>query len=271
MMDMTDHNRLADQMNSRAVMGHNQPPSIIDRAKEAMNELSLWLKSHPVITNPEEAKEAGGWQQRTMITLKEARSERDTQTSPLNAALKKIRDAYDLVREKSGSNRGGALQVAYDELKRRELDYIETERRRREAIAEAARQAAAEAERIAREAEAREREAIDDAKQGAEADVGGAIENANAAFKDFKKLDRAAQVAQRDANVRIPSVMGGKSIAPKRLRRLLIADVNAASLALLAMGLDDETKAVLVKRAKLFEEAYGELPPGVTEDWERSL
>lgn len=245
----------------------NQPPAgkELTCAKDAMAELSTYLKDNPVIQNAAEAKIAGGWIERTRIALQEARAERDAKTRPHNDALKTIRELYEIVREKSGANRGGALQAAYDECKRRVLAFMDAEKKRREAEAEIARQAAAEAERIAREAEAVEQEALANAQQGECTDVGGAIEQADAAFADFQKASRAAAIAERDTKVRVTSTMGGRSLAPKEVRVLVIGDLTNAIKALTAMGMDAETEALLAKRAERFEEAFGELPPGVNE------
>jgi hypothetical protein len=283
MHDITNHAELARQHAARVAdkyipaadqnvtSAHNNPPTVIDRAKEAFAELSAWLRTHPVVQTPDEAKEGNGWIERTRISLQEVRGERDEKTAPLNAALKAVRDAYDLVREKTKTNRGGALQVAYEETKARVLAFMEAETRCREAIAGKASAEAAEAERVAREAEAREREAIDDSRQGAEADVGAAIAQADGAFKDFRKAARAAQIAERDSHVRIGSVMGGRANAIKERRKLVVADVASACKALVAMGLDAETADVLTRRAKRYEEAHGELPPGVTETFVTAL
>lgn len=240
------------------------PDKELNSAKEAMAELSVFLKDNPVILTQAEAKTATGWIERTRIALQEARLERDTKTAPFNTALRKIREFYEIVREKSGSNRGGSLQAAQDETKRRLLAFMDAEKKRREAEAEIARQAAAEAERIAREAEAKEQEALANAQEGECTDVGSAIEQADAAFAGFQKAARAATIAERDTKVRIASGMGGRATSVQERRVLVVANVTDAIKALIAMGLDDETALLLARRAKKFEDAFGELPPGVT-------
>ena len=40
---------------------------------------------------------------------------------------------------------------------------------------------------------------------------------------------------------------------------------------MIAIGLTDQIRTAIVQSAKEFEDAYGELPEGVTETFERSL
>jgi len=62
--------------------------------------------------------------------------------------------------------------------------------------------------------------------------------------------------------------MGGKSLSMRTIRKLVVADhVDAVK----AIGLTDKIRTAILQSAKDFEEAYGELPPGVTETFERSI
>jgi hypothetical protein len=251
-----------------AVIGHNQPPSAIESAKEAHAELAAYLQDNPVITSPEAAKEAAGWIERTRVSLQAARAARDAETSPLNTALKKIRDFYDLVREKTSSNRGGALQVAYDELKRRVTAYADAVEAARIAEAEALRAQAEAAKARAMEADLFERELIANADAGECADVTGATVEANAAFKEFQKADRSAAVAERGVTVRLSSVMGAKALSMRTTRKLVIADPQKAFAALWP---NEKVRAALIAAARDFEDAYAVLPEGIGETFERSL
>jgi len=258
-------------MNMVVSIGHNKPPAPLDSAKDAMTELSGWLEDHPVIQSPQEAKDGGAYVERTRIALADARAERDAQTSPLNAALKKIRETYEIVREKTQKNTGGTLETAYCELKRRLTNYASAIEAARIAEAERLRQEADAAAAKAREAEQAEQNAIAAADVGECTDVGAAIVEADGAFAQFKKAEKVAVIATRSVPVRIPSIMGGKSLTMHSHRKLVVDNAQNACKAIMAIGLTERIAAAIATDAKLYEEAYGELPAGVTETWERSL
>lgn len=241
----------------------NLPPTTIVSAKEAMTELSAWLKEHPVIQSHPEAKNGGAYVERTRIALSEMEAERTDKVAPLNKELASINGAYRIVRE--------PLERCLKELRARLTKYAADIEAARIAEAERLRREAEAKEQAARDAEAREREAIDDAAQGAEADVGGAIAAADANFADYRKADKAAAIAERGVPVRIGSVMGGKSLSMRTVRKLVVTDAGAGAKAILTMGLTDKIRLAIIQSAKDFEEAYGELPEGVIETFERSL
>lgn len=257
--------------NPREVIGANNPPGPLSSAHDAMTELSAWLAEHPVIQSPSDAKEGGAYVERTRIALSEARAERDTRTRPHNDALKDIRAEYDLVREKTKTNAGGALETAYGELKRRLTDYAQAVEAARIAEAERLRAEAAAKEAQARQAEKAEQDAIAAADVGECSDVGAAIVAADSAFATFKKADRAAVIAERAVPVRIGSIMGNASLSMRTTRKLIVASAADACAAINAIGLTERVASAIVMDARLYEDAYGELPPGVTETWERGL
>lgn len=255
-------------MSEVATIGHNKPPSVVESAKDALKELSAWLTEHPVILSAEKAKEAGDWIERTRLSLQEARAARDAETSPLNAALKRIREAYNCVREKSGSNRGGALQVAYDELRRRVTAYADAVEAARMAEAARLRAEAQAKEETARQAEMFEQDAIAAVEVGECADVGTAIQDADKAFADYGKADRVAARAERAVPLHIASMMGGKALAMRTVRVLVVNDAVAA---VKAMPNNDRIRLAIVQAAKEFEDHMGCLPDGVAESFERSI
>lgn len=241
----------------------NRPPGPIEGAKEAMTELSAWIREHPVIQSPAEAKDGGAYVERTRIALAEMEEERKVKVDPLNKQLTAINTAYRVVRE--------PLEKLLKELRRRLTDYAAAIEAARIAEAERLRREAEAKERLAREAEAKEQDAIACADVGECADVGGAIEEANASFAQFQKADRAAAIAERNVPVRIGSVMGNKALSMRTTRKLVVLDVVAAAKAVIAIGLTDKIRLAILQSAKDFEDAHGELPEGVIETFERSM
>lgn len=243
-----------------APVGHNRAPGPIDSAKEAMGELGAWLKEHPVIQSPQEAKDGGAYVERTRIALGDMEAERTEKVAPLNKELAGINGAYRLVRE--------PLEKVLKELRRRLTDYATAIEAARIAEANRLRQEAEAKEAAAREAERLEQDAIASVDVGECADVGAAITEADQAFGEFAKANRQAAVAERNVPVRIGSVMGGKALSMRTRRVLVIED---ACKALKALGLTDEISTAILRSAKHFEEAHGELPAGVVETYERSI
>lgn len=255
----------ADGLVSRA---NNNPPSTIESAKEAFDELSAFLKNHPVISNPEEAKQASAYVERTRIALQEARDERDGKTRPHLDALETIRADYDIVRDKTKTNDGGILQRAFTALKKRLSDYANAVEAARIAEANRLRLEAEERERKAREAELAEREAIDDAEQGVESDIGAAVEQAAQAFADYRSADKHAAIAERNVPLKLRSVMGGRTMSMRTVEKLVIEDAFAA---IKALGLTSDIQEAILKSARAFRKEFDELPAGITATFERSL
>lgn len=239
---------------------HNGPPSPLESAKDAGRELKKFLEDNPVIETPQQAKDGGGYVERTRITLKTMNDEQDELTAPHLATLEGIYEPRRKVRQ--------PLERILKQLRERLTAYaarIEAERQR---IAEAARQAAIEAERVAREAEKREQDAIAGADVGECTDVGSAIEEADAAFGDFQVANRAAQRADLAVPVRIRSVMGGRALSMRTTEVLTVTD---AAQAIVAMGLTAKIEAAILSSARDFRKEFGELPDGVGTTKERSL
>ena len=133
---------------------------------------------------------------------------------------------------------------------------------------EAARGSRSQGARHARAAGAHEQEAISNAAVGEATDVGGLIAEADQAFGDFAKANRAAAVAERNQKVRLGSVMGGRPIS-MRTRRVLVIDDPAAAIK--AMGVTEKIAIAIRQSAAAFEDAYGELPAGISATTERSI
>jgi len=260
MLDKTDHNRLAEQTNGRLAIGANGPPSPIDSAKEAMTELSAFTENNPVIQDFDDAKQYAAWIERTRVALQAMEDERKPIVDPLNAELERINKPYRLVRQ--------PLEKLYELAKARLTKYNNAVEQARLREAQRLREEAERQEREVREAEAREQEAILNAEQGECADVGGAIADADQAFKGFQKADRAAATAERNVPVRIASVMGNKAMSMRTTEVFIVEDACAA---IAIMGCSPDLQKQIIKDAKRFREATGELPDGVKSEYQRSL
>ena len=253
---------------ARLGIGGNLPPSPIDHAKEAAQELAAYLKENPVIETFDQAKECGGWIERTRISLSSARDARDIELRPWLEKATAVRETYDVVREKTPKNPGGALTRLYETAKGRLTGYNSAEEAKRKAEADRLAKIAADAEAAARAAEAAEQEAIANAEQGELTDVGEAIIQADDAFREYSVANRAAQRAERESKVRIPSAMGGKALA---MRQVEVFTVEDACAAIAIMGCSEDLNRQIIRDAKKFREATGELPDGVKSEYQRSL
>ena len=243
-----------------ATIGDNRPPGPIESAKEAMAELSAFTQEFPVIQNYNDAKQAAAYIERTRIALNAMEDERKPQADPLNAKLEAINKPYRIVRQ--------PLEKLYELVKARLTKYNNAVEQARLREAQRLRDEAEKAERAAREAEANEAAAIAGADVGECTDVGGAIAEADGAFRDYQKADRQAATAEKNVPVRIASIMGGKSLSMRTTEVFIVEDACAA---ITAMGCSDDLKKQIVKDAKRYREATGELPDGIRTEFQRSL
>jgi len=243
-------------------IGHNNPPSRIEYAVEAYDELRTYLKSHPVITSQAEAQAGSACNERTLVALNEARAERETKTRPFRDRLNAIFDAYALVKDK------GTLETARTELRKRLTKYASDIEAKRIAEVERLRAEAEEAERLARQADAVRLEAIDDAQQGVESDVGGAIEHADATFSDFRRADKQAAIAAKNVPLRFSSVMGGKTQSMRTVEVLVIDDIAKA---IKVLGITDKIRDAILSSAREFRKEFDQLPDGIKATFERTL
>lgn len=247
---------------NRLGIGGNRPPSAIELvgSGDTAAALSAFLKDHPVILTEEEAREAKLLKDRADAAVKDLEDERDALVRPLNEQVRTTNDRYRQVRE--------PLAKIIGEIKTRLTAFARAEEQRRHAAAEAARRAAEEAARQAREAEERERQAAEEAAAGVfDVDVGGAIEDADAAFNAFRKAGRAAERAERATHVRIA---GGhnKAISLRTHEVLTVTDAHAA---IEEMGLTDNIRDAILTAARTYRKAFGELPEGIAATLERTI
>jgi hypothetical protein len=232
----------------------------IDGAKAQGTLLKAFIADNPVIQTAEEAQKAAAFIESTRKTLAAMEDERKPKVNPLNAALKSINEPYRIIREPLES----LLKVLCTRWNKWDAD----ERRRREAEAETARLAAEEATRAAQALIDHANDAIAAAEVGACEDVGTAVVDAEAAMREANKLERVAGRAERNTNVRVASTLGGKALA-SRSRRVIVIDDPCAAIK--AIGLTEKIVTALRQSAEAFEEAYGELPAGTRATYERSI
>ncbi|MGH7226013.1 MAG: hypothetical protein ACRELF_22575, partial [Gemmataceae bacterium] len=232
----------------------------ITAASEQSALLKSFIADNPVIQTAEEAQKAGAWIESTRKTLASLEDERKPKVGPLNDAIKSINDSYRAIRE--------PLEKLLTVIRGRFNKWDADERARREAEAERVRLEAEEAARKAQELIDEANEAIADAEAGICTDAGTAVVDAQDAMRAANKLDRAAGRAERATNVRVASTLGGKALASRSKRIIVIDDPVAA---VKAIGCTEKIAEAIKQSAKTFEEIHGELPAGVHATIERSI
>lgn len=240
----------------------NAPPEGIDHAKDALTELSQWLRDHPVIQQQDEAKAGAALKERTLLALNEARAERETKTRPFRDRLNAIFAAYELVKDK------GTLERAYGELRKRLTAYADAVEAARIAEAERLRLEAEAKEKAAREAEAAEQEAIANAEVGEITDVGAAIAEADQAFADYRRADKSAAIAARNVPLRFGSVIGGKSVT---MRTVEVLEIEDLARAVAVLGATEKIADAVLSSARDFRKEFGELPAGIKASFKRQM
>lgn len=251
-------------MSALAASGHNNPPHPIDFGREAMADLNRFLTDNPIIQTPEQAKEGALFVERCRKTVADMEDARKKDVAPLNEKVKAINEVYRVVRD--------PLDSVLSELRRRLTDFAARTEAARIKAAEEARKLADAAEMEARRAEEAEREAKQGATFGEVTDVATAIVEADQAFSRFAKADRAAQLAESQTHVRLPSQLGGKALSLREKETLHVDNMLAAveALMLARIGTDYIHDAILTA-ARAYRKARGELPPGVRSETTRSI
>lgn len=241
------------------LIGHNQPPSILELGKEVEEPLGLWLKENPVIQDEDKAREGKVLVDRAALHLQDLESERKARTGLLNDQVKAINGAYKQPRE--------FLKSLLSELKDRLNAYIKAEEARRQEIAKEAARLAQEAEARAREAEERECEAKEDAGNGACTDISRSIAEADAAFSEYEQAARAARLADNSTQVRI----GGGLRRSLSNRTKEILTVTDATKALADIGITERILDCLLTEGRDYRKRIGRLPAGIESRKERGL
>lgn len=245
---------------SLALAGHNNPPSPIDYARKAMADLAAWLTDNPVIQEPEQAKEGALFVERSRKTIADVEDARKAEVGPLNEQVKAINEQYRQVRD--------PLDKVLSELRYRLTDYTAREEARRIKEAEEARQRAEALELEARRAEEAEREAKANASFGEVTDVATKIIEADQSFSRFAQADRAAQIAESQTHVRLPSQLGGKALSLRKATTLVLESYTRA---IRAIGPNPKIEDAILSAARDYKKLHGRLPDGVTETSERKI
>lgn len=243
------------------MIGHNNPPTLIETMQQVASDLSDWMKDHPVVSNGSEATEAKLLLDRSKLGIQDLEAERDGLVRPLNTQIKEINGKYKGPRE--------LLEKVANELKYRVTDFLAKEEAKRIAAAEEARLGAERAEKAAKEAERLERERLDSAECG-ELDINvlDAIKDADRAFAAYQKAERQAQIAEREAgNVRL----GGGFTRALSLRSTEILGVSDLIAAVTAMKDSERIVEAVIKAARSYKKVYGKYPPGIVVHTERRI
>lgn len=246
--------------------GDNNPPDLIEHAQTVIDDINAWLSDHPVIETEEQARETKPFLDRAKAALDEIEAERDGKVRPLNEAVDAINAKYKALHNVD-KKKPGLFDRIVNELKARVGAFMLAEEQRREREADLARQAQAEAERIAREAEAKEAEALANAKAGEVIDVAEVTKAADEAFSNFEQSSRFAARAEKDTKVKI----GGGFQKAVSLRTVETLHLESYSKALKAIGPHEKIAEAILSAAREYRKTHCRLPEGVTATEERKL
>ncbi len=248
-------------VNPRAKIGGNNPPSPVDEARPVWEHMAAFLKDNPAIQDEEQAIAANEAMAAGAAVLQNLEAAQKAEADPLYSAWQAARAKYKPAID-------GMAKVV-GEVKGRLEAFMRAEDARREREATQARLAAEEAERQAREAERIEQEARDNASVGEiGVDIAGAIEQADAAFEQFSLAERQAKIAERDAQVRFKSRFAARATSLRTKETLRVTDWSKA---IGALGLTDKIAEAIVSEARAYRKANGDLPPGVIAEIEKVL
>lgn len=248
-------------------VGGNKPPSIFEFARETMDALGAWMRERPAVANEDEAREAKLLLDRARNCAADLEAERVKLVTPLNDQIDVINLKYKTIHNKD-AKKPGLLDKVVNELKARVGAFIKAEEGRRAAEAALLRQAAEEAEALARAKEAAEREAIANAQAGElGVDVTQVVVEATEAFNDFKKAERESARADRATHVKVGGGWG--NAISLRTKETLI--LESYSKAIKAIGPNDKIRDAILSAARDYRKLKGTLPDGVTAETRQEL
>lgn len=241
-------------------IGGNNPPSPIEIAKGTMTALSDWMKENPVIQEHKIAKEGRLLCDRAKISLEEMEIDRDGKVRPLNQQVKSINEEYRTPRE--------TLTKVLDELKSRLQKFIEAEEAKRQAEAEEKTRLAFEAEQKARDAIAKHQEAVDNAASGELGiDVATTTEEAQTAYNEYERAERARAIAEKDSHVKLNGGFG-RAMSLKTKETLILDD---AFKALAEIGVTEKIREAILSDARAYRKINSRLPNGVSVSTSQSV
>ena len=244
---------------------HNNPPEMIDLARDVTRQVSAWFAENPAVTSEKEAKDIKLQIDRAKLCMRDLEDERDSKVRPLNDRVAAINFQHKAARKPLDIILGemlGALDV-----------YIKAEEDRRLATAREAERKAHEAEKAAREAEKLERDRMENLRLGEVGlDLASVIEDADAAFAEYEKAQREAIRLQEATRVK---VAGGftRAISIREKEVLTITDPVAFMqdiVSICATGtLPQALVAAMLTAARTIRRTHNRLPKGITSTIER--
>jgi hypothetical protein len=238
----------------------NQPPSWLSLAPEALQPLRDWLAEHPVLQSEEETREGAALMKRGKATLADLEAERRSITDPLYAQKVKVDAEYREARR--------PLEAAVDAFEARVGLWMRREQDRREREAEAARRAAEEARNRMVAKHMGFEEARDLAAAGVlDIDTLAASDAAFAALDAFKRSERDALRAERDAKVRL-GVGYGNAVTLQEKETLVIVNWHEA---ITNLGCTERIREAILTEARLHRKNTGALPGGVVASYSTGL
>lgn len=241
-------------------IGHNNPPSMIETAGETAKAISDWMAECPVIETAESAREAKVFLDRGKLCLKDLDDERDGKVRPLNEKVKEINETYRSPR--------GIIQEIIRTLNLRLLPFITEEKRIRIEAAKEAARISEEAEQKARDAERDEQDALGRASSGELGiDIASLVAEADSAFREFEKAERAAAIAEKETKVKIG---GGFSRSISLRKKETLSVINPAE-AITEIGLTKDIAGAIIKGARAFKKLIGRLPRGISSEMTEEL
>ena len=249
--------------NPRATPGDNLPKSAqsIEAARETYKSIKAFLDSAIVIQDEETAQKAKLFLDRGNAAVADIEADLEREATPLRKIWMDCRAKFTPAIESF------AKPIA--ELKARLRVFALAEEKRKLAILEEARRVAEVARLAALEAERIEREAKENASVGdCEAAVGTAIAKADAAFSEFKTADNTAARAYREATDTV--IRGGfsRGIGLKDKKTLVVTDHMKA---IGVLGMTDDIRDAILKGARAYKKLNQKLPDGVSEETNRTI
>ncbi len=240
-------------------LGHNRGPSMTEVAAETMQHIGSWMAENPIVTE-DTAKEAKLFLDRGKLAIRDLEDERTKRVEPLNEKVKEINEGYKAPRVQ--------LETVLSQLSDRLTGFIKEEKRKREEAAREAARIAEEAEQRAREAERAEQDAIGSANSGElGVDIAAHVVEADNAFRDFEKADRALAIALKETKVKVGGGFS-RAISLRQRESLVLVD---AVVAINSMGVSDDVREAILKSARAFRKATGDLPDGVTSTYTEEI
>lgn len=240
-------------------VGHNKG-GMIQSASDVIESLSQWLKDNPVVETEVQARVAKVQIDRAKLCLKDLEDERTVKVAPLRQQLEGINREY-----KAPSN---LLSASLEHVEQRLGDFIRAEVARREEEARIVQELADAAKFAALEAERLEREAQDNAAAGElDVDIVAHTKAADDAFNEAVAAERKAIRAQRDTHVKIGGGFS-RAISLRNKETLIVEDAVAA---LTQIGLTDGIRDAILTGARTYKKLHGQYPNGIKVETRQEL